>query len=47
MGSNEDSDEGVPSVAERTWQSLRDGVEWVADTFRGHAHVREMKNERE
>lgn len=46
-GSNDESNGPAPSAVKRAWQSLRDGFEWVADTFRGHAHVREMKNERE
>lgn len=30
----------------KAWRTLRAGVEWFADTFRGHAHVRDVKEER-
>ncbi|WP_259517802.1 hypothetical protein [Halanaeroarchaeum sp. HSR-CO] len=47
MDSNDESSGPAPSLAERAWQSLRAGFEWFADTFRGHAHVREVRKGRE
>lgn len=47
MSTNGESTDSETSVVARSWKALRDGFEWFADTFRGHAHVREMENERE
>lgn len=44
---DERTTEEADSVVGKAWRSLRQGFEWFADTFRGHAHVREMENERE
>ncbi|MFW6003823.1 MAG: hypothetical protein ACOCPT_05325 [Halanaeroarchaeum sp.] len=46
MPGEDETDSSAPVVVV-AFRAIREGVRWLADTFRGHAHVREMKNERE